>query len=134
MSTRHPQVRQCEQYHQLRGVLGQAAEAYLHVTELALESDYGSAHRSNHPGDQRPARRAALPSFRSVVEVQSDDRRTGVKAHHSIRVRLHLPRLLLGQLSAIPRPTPIPPLTGQLADPFGKDVHALLMTEPLGER
>ena len=37
MSTRHPQVRQCEQCYQLRGVLGQAAEAYLHVTELALD-------------------------------------------------------------------------------------------------
>jgi hypothetical protein len=37
MSTRHPQVRQCEQRHQLRGVLGQATEAHLHVSELALD-------------------------------------------------------------------------------------------------
>lgn len=34
---RHPQVRQREQCHQLRRVLPQAAEARLHITELALD-------------------------------------------------------------------------------------------------
>ncbi len=37
MSARHPQVRQREQCHQLCSVLGQATEARIHVTELALE-------------------------------------------------------------------------------------------------
>lgn len=37
MSARHPQIRQREQCHQLRGVLRQTSEARLHITELALD-------------------------------------------------------------------------------------------------
>jgi len=37
MSACHPQIRQREQCHQLRGVLRQTPEARLHITELALD-------------------------------------------------------------------------------------------------
>ena len=37
MSACHPQVRQREQRHQLRSILGQATEARLHITELPLD-------------------------------------------------------------------------------------------------
>jgi len=36
MSTRHPQVRQREQRHQLRGILGQTTEAHLHEPNCRL--------------------------------------------------------------------------------------------------
>ena len=38
MSSRHPQVRQREQCHQLRRVLRKTTEARLHITELALDN------------------------------------------------------------------------------------------------
>ena len=37
MFARHPQIRQCEQCHQLRRVLCQTTEPRLHITELALD-------------------------------------------------------------------------------------------------
>jgi hypothetical protein len=37
MPTGHPQIRQCEQRHHLRRILGQATEAHFHITKLAFD-------------------------------------------------------------------------------------------------
>lgn len=63
LPTRHPQIGQCKQRHQLRRVLGQPFVAHLGETELALDHSKRVFHLGAHAGllrhDHHP-RRGAL--------------------------------------------------------------------------
>lgn len=50
MSAGHPQITQCKQCHELRGVLGQSLVAHLVESELALDDSERVLHLGPHTG------------------------------------------------------------------------------------